>query len=185
MNYTRLNDYKNWLKQNLSAERYEHTLGVAECAKELARQFNLDEDKAELAGLIHDCAKCIDSNQLRTMINNLPDLCDGELVNHKTYHAPAGVIVAKKEFGIEDEEILSSIRWHTIGKINMTDFEKVIFIAERLLSECGIFFTHFDYYLFTFLNEYNKLIKYRDLKQIKGAELAKLSFLSTGKIFDF
>ena len=59
MDYTKLEEYKTWLKTNLSDERYEHSLGVSECAKELAKRFNLDEQKAELAGLIHDCAKCI------------------------------------------------------------------------------------------------------------------------------
>ena len=55
MDYT---NYKNWLKENLDEERYEHSVGVAECAMELAKRFDLDEEKAYLCGLIHDCAKC-------------------------------------------------------------------------------------------------------------------------------
>ena len=60
------------------------------------------------------------------------DLCDGELANPKTYHAPAGAILAKNELGICDEEILSATRWHTLGKIEMSDFEKIIFIADKI-----------------------------------------------------
>ena len=47
-----------WLKKNLNEERYIHSLGTMECAQELAKMFNVDEDKAKTAGLLHECAKC-------------------------------------------------------------------------------------------------------------------------------
>lgn len=129
MDYTK---YKEWLKANLDEERYEHSLGVAECAEELAERFGLDKEKAYLCGLIHDCAKCFSNDELKNSICNCNDLCDGELINPKTYHAPAGAILARQELGICDDEILSATRWHTLGKIEMTDFEKVIFIADKV-----------------------------------------------------
>lgn len=129
MDYT---NYKNWLKENLDSERYEHSLGVAECAKELAEKFGLDSEKAYLCGLIHDCAKCFSDEDLKNSICDCKDLCDGELINPKTYHAPAGAILAKQELGICDDEILSATRWHTLGKVEMTDFEKIIFIADKI-----------------------------------------------------
>ncbi len=129
MDYT---EYKEWLKNNLDKERFEHSLGVAETAMELAERFGLDQEKAYLCGLIHDCAKCFTDHELKNTICNCKDLCDGELVNPKTYHAPAGAILAKEEFGICDDEILSATRWHTLGKIEMSDFEKIIFIADKI-----------------------------------------------------
>ena len=60
------------------------------------------------------------------------ELCEGELINPKTYHAPVGAYVAQKEFNINDAEILSSIRWHTLGKVNMSNFEKIIFLADKI-----------------------------------------------------
>ena len=129
MDYTK---YKEWLKANLDEERYEHSLGVAECAEELAERFGLDKEKAYLCGLIHDCAKCFSNDELKNSICNCNDLCDGELINPKTYHAPAGAILARQELGICDDEILSATRWHTLGKIEMSDFEKVIFIADKV-----------------------------------------------------
>ena len=125
-------NYKHWLKANLDPERYEHSIGVAECAQELAIRFGLDSEKAYLCGLIHDCAKCFSNEELKNSICNCNDLCDGELINPKTYHAPAGAIFAKQEFGICDEEILSATRWHTLGKVEMSDFEKIIFIADKI-----------------------------------------------------
>ena len=129
MTYTK---YKEWLKANLNEERYEHSLGTAECAAELAERFGLDKDKAYLCGLIHDCAKCFKNEELKEAICNCKDLCDGELINPKTYHAPAGALLAKQELGICDEEILSATRWHTLGKIEMSDFEKIIFLADKI-----------------------------------------------------
>ena len=129
MDYTK---YKDWLKSNLNEERYEHSLGTAECAKELAQRFVLDEKKAYLCGLIHDCAKCFSNEELRNSICDCEWLCEGELENPKTYHAPAGAILAKQELGICDEEVLSATRWHTLGNSEMSDFEKIIFIADKI-----------------------------------------------------
>ena len=135
MDYTNLEKCKNWLKANLNDERYRHSLGTAECAKNLAKKYGLDEEKAYFCGLIHDCAKCLPKDELKQMIRACHDLCEGEADNYKTLHAPAGAILAKKEFGVCDDEILSSIRWHTLGKEGMTDFEKIIFLADKIEQE--------------------------------------------------
>ena len=134
MNYTKisLDEINNWLKQNLTEKRYMHSIGTAQCAKELAKQFNLDEDRAYVAGLLHDCAKCFDDDKLREIINKNIKVDPMEVMSNKTLHAPVGAYMAKTQFGVEDEEILSSIRWHTLGKLNMTSFEKVIFLADKI-----------------------------------------------------
>lgn len=135
MDCTKLDECKKWLKENLNDERYRHSLGTAECAAKLAEKYGLDKEKAYFCGLIHDCAKCLPKEDLKLMLQSCNTLCDGELDNPKTFHAPAGVIVAQKEFFVEDEEILSAIRWHTLGKENMSDFEKIIFLADKIESE--------------------------------------------------
>ena len=124
---------KNWLKENLNEERFEHSIGTAECAEKLAERFGLDKEKAYFTGLIHDCAKCIPKDKTMQILKTLP-LEDGELCNPKTHHAPVGAYVSKKEFGVDDEEILSAIRWHTLGKVDMTTFEKIIFLADKIES---------------------------------------------------
>lgn len=127
-----ISDAEEWLKAHLDEERFEHSLGVAQTAVELAKRFGVNEEKAYIAGLLHDCAKRFSTKELIEIIKNNISVEECEMINPKTYHAPAGAYVAKKEFGIEDDEILSAIRWHTIGKLNMTDFEKVIFIADKI-----------------------------------------------------
>lgn len=135
MVYTEFNieEAKNWLKEHLNEERYNHSIGTMEAAVELARMLNLDEEKARIAGLMHDCAKCFPNDKLLKIIHDeLTDVQDSELVNYKTLHAPVSAYIAQHEFGITDPEILSAIRWHTLGKVEMSDFEKMIFLADKI-----------------------------------------------------
>lgn len=134
MTYTKINEteIKKWLKEQLNEERYIHSLGTAECAKELAQKYNLDTEKAYIAGLLHDAAKCFPTSKLLDIIDNNLEIEDWEKLNYKTLHAPVSAYVAEKDFGVNDSEILSAIRWHTLGKIGMTNFEKIIFLADKI-----------------------------------------------------
>lgn len=121
----------SWLKEHLSENRFMHSVGCSNCAKDLAQKFGLDEKKACLAGLLHDCAKCLDKEMMLEFAKEM-DLGEEELSNFKVLHAPVSAYVAKKEFGIIDGEILSAIRWHTLGKVGMSDFDKIIFLADKI-----------------------------------------------------
>lgn len=133
MDYTRHNEEAmSWLKGNLDEERLLHSLGSAQCAAELAIKFNIDEKRAYIAGLMHDCAKCLEKEKLLEIAQNIEGLKEDERANIKVIHAPVSAYLAQTEFGIEDEEILSSIRWHTLGKKDMTLFEKIIFLADKI-----------------------------------------------------
>ena len=128
----KINEILNWLKNNLDEERYVHSIGVAECAIDLAKQYNQDTEKAYVAGLLHDCAKCFPFEKSKKIAENNLELDECEKNNKKTIHAPISSYVAKTEFGINDKIILSAIRWHTIGNINMSTFDKIIFLADKI-----------------------------------------------------
>lgn len=134
MDYTKITkeEILKWLKTNLTPERYSHCLGTAECAKGLAEQFSEDANKAYVAGLLHDCAKCFDNEKLLDIIHKNLKIDENELMNYKTLHAPVSAFCANKDFGVCDNEILSAIRWHTLGKKEMTNFEKIIFLADKI-----------------------------------------------------
>ena len=124
---------KKTLKESLSEERYNHTLGTADCALKLAKKYGLDEKKAYLAGLLHDCAKCKSYDELLKIIKQeLKNIDEGELQNYKTLHAPVGEYFARTMYNIDDSEILNAIRYHTIGRVNMSLFEKIIFLADKI-----------------------------------------------------
>ena len=129
MDYTEI---LKWLKDNLNDERYFHTIGTAQCAKELAVKYDLDCEKAYLAGLLHDCAKCFSNEKLLDIIHQNLDVEECEMLNYKTLHAPVSAYIAEKEFNVKDKEILSAIRWHTLGKLEMSDFDKIIFLADKI-----------------------------------------------------
>lgn len=124
-----IEEIKNKLKECLSYERYIHSIGTMEKAMELAQEFGLNVEKAQVAGLLHDCAKCLSNDELQTYEYSFDE---SEKQSYKTWHAPVGEIIAKRDFGVTDEEILSSIRWHTIGKKDMTNFEKIVFLADKI-----------------------------------------------------
>lgn len=121
------------LRNDLNEERFEHSLGVAEMAQKLAKKFGCNSQKAYIAGLLHDCAKCMDFELSKKFaLANISDLDETEKDNRKTIHAPVSAYIAREKYGITDSEILSAIRLHTIGKCQMTDFEKIIFIADKI-----------------------------------------------------
>ncbi|MBE7706745.1 MAG: HD domain-containing protein [Cyanobacteria bacterium SIG30] len=127
-------DYmKQWLKENLTPERYVHSVGTAGCAVELARMYGLDEEKAYIAGLMHDCAKCKSQLEMLEIVRHkLKDMDPMETRTEKILHAPVSAYIARDGFGIKDADILSAIRWHTIGKPDMNLFESIIFIADKI-----------------------------------------------------
>lgn len=134
MIYTKVSNEKliSWLKANLNEKRYIHSIGTAECAKELAKKFGENEEKAYVAGLLHDCAKCFSYEESVKILENYSLVGEEEKNNYKTIHAPVSAYIAETEFGVTDKELLSSIRWHTLGRVDMSDFEKIVFIADKI-----------------------------------------------------
>lgn len=124
-------EIKKTLKKTLSKRRYIHSLGVADEAKRLASIYGADTDKAYLAGLLHDCAKEINSAVQLSMCEDLGvELDEITRRNPGLIHGPLGAEIAKLDYGIDDERILGAIRWHTVGKAGMTLLEKIIYIAD-------------------------------------------------------
>ena len=119
------------LKKELDAQRFAHTLGVVKTAREMARRFGEDEHKAEMAGLLHDCAKCMPLSQMIKVTKDAP--IDPMMRESKALmHAIAGCCVAKDVYGVEDLDVLRAIRWHTTGHAGMTRLEKIIYLADMI-----------------------------------------------------
>jgi len=117
------------LKSRLSEERFEHSLGVARVARELAEKWNADPLKAEIAGLLHDYEKETDIEVLREMTS---ELFKDEVFVDSILHGFVAAITLKNIYGIEDEDILNAISYHTTGRANMSKLEKVIFVADLI-----------------------------------------------------
>lgn len=130
------NEFKEILKNRLTEKRYIHSLNVAESAKMLAKLYGYDEDIAYTAGLIHDCCKDTPAGlQLSYMLENGVELSEYEIDVAKLYHSICGSVFVKKEFGIENQDIINAVRYHTTGRKNMSLLEKIIFIADFISDE--------------------------------------------------
>ena len=121
------------VRDMLTEHRFRHTLGVAKTAKALAIRFGADPDKAELAGILHDCAKYWPEEQMRDIIRREPELPDDLLAYDKElWHGPVGSIIIQQQFGIHDPDIIAAVRYHTSGRVGMTLLEKVICLADYI-----------------------------------------------------
>ena len=128
-----INEMKEQIRNNLSQKRYEHTLGVEYTACALAMRYGADMEKARLAGLLHDCAKCFSDEALmeKCIAHSIP-LNEFEKKAPALLHAKVGAYMASHQFGIDDEEILSAITCHTTGRPEMTLLDKIIYIADYI-----------------------------------------------------
>lgn len=121
------------LEKELEYKRFEHTLGVAYTASSLAMAHAYDVYAARLAGLLHDCAKGIPDNKKISLCekNNI-EITAVERENPGLLHAKLGAFLARKNYDVEDESILSAITWHTTGKPNMSVLDKICFVADYI-----------------------------------------------------
>lgn len=114
-------------------KRFEHTLGVAYTAASLAMCYDVDMEEAIVAGLLHDCAKCISNDKKISMCEKRNmNISDVERRNPSLLHAKLGCILAMEEYHIEEMDVLNAIRNHTTGRPNMSTLEKIIFIADYI-----------------------------------------------------
>jgi predicted HD superfamily hydrolase involved in NAD metabolism len=90
------------------------------------RRYGEDVEKARIAALLHDCARCLDSAEMRRLLGNRTE----DTTLRALMHAPAGAALAKQKYGVEDNQILSAIRWHTTGHEGMTRLEKIVYLAD-------------------------------------------------------
>lgn len=119
----------------LREKRAQHTFNVAKLAVELAKMYGVDAQKAELAALLHDIMK---QQPDYIMLHRARQSDIIEKIDRKpvpVLHGFAAADFARREMGIDDEEILMAIKSHTCGRRNMTDIEKVIYLADMLSEE--------------------------------------------------
>ena len=119
------------LEKELKPDRFDHTLGVAYTAANMAFIHGADVEKALIAGLLHDCAKCMShEEQVKICEKNKIEISEVERRNHSLLHAKVGMYLARTKYDVYDTDILNAIRWHTTGREDMSLLEKIIYIAD-------------------------------------------------------
>lgn len=125
--------YQKKIKHEMDDGRYQHTLGVMYTCAALAMRYEYDIQKAELAGLLHDCAKCIpNGKKLKLCEKHNIQISETERRNPFLLHAKLGAFLAMDRYGVEDKEIISAILNHTTGKPNMSLLDKIVYVADYI-----------------------------------------------------
>lgn len=121
------------MEKSLDAKRFEHTLGVAYTAASLAMRYDVDYNKAMMAGLLHDCAKCIDNDKKIDICkkHNIP-ITEVERKNPFLLHAKVGSYLAMKRFNVHDPDVINAILNHNTGRPGMSLLEKIIYVADYI-----------------------------------------------------
>lgn len=120
------------VSSGMPAKRWKHVEGVMETAVILAGRYGTDPVKADLAALLHDLAKFwpIDKQEAIIRDNGL----NAELLEHdkQLLHAEVGAFIARRDYGVEDQEVLDAIRYHTSGRVGMTLLDKIVCLADYM-----------------------------------------------------
>ena len=117
----------------LDKDRYEHTLGVMYTAASLAMRYEKKKKKALIAGLLHDCAKCLSGDtKIKLCKKYHLSISDVEKDNPSLLHAKLGAFLAAKKYRIKDKDIINAIASHTTGCPHMSLLDKIIYIADYI-----------------------------------------------------
>ena len=127
---------KRKLREVLTVERYVHSVGVSISTVSLAGHYGINENKAYVAGLLHDCAKNYSPEVMKQKCEDYcVELDEHEIENPFLIHAKVGAKVASIEYGVRDKEVLEAIECHTVGKVGMGMLSKIVFLADMIEPE--------------------------------------------------
>ncbi|MBO4495587.1 MAG: nicotinate (nicotinamide) nucleotide adenylyltransferase [Clostridiales bacterium] len=117
------------LFHEMSGKRLLHSMNVCVLATRYAIRFGADPDKCALAALLHDCAKELPEDY---QIELSAKIIHGYIPGKQILHSPAGAVYAKEHYGVEDQEVLDAIQYHTIGREVMTETDKIVYLADKV-----------------------------------------------------
>ena len=105
-------------------------------AVKLAKHYGADQEQAALAALLHDSAKEISKDEMRAIMRAHPEYAEGgEEHPSSVWHGVCAAILARTEWGVTDEAVLSAIACHTAGKPGMTLLDKILYLADMTSAE--------------------------------------------------
>lgn len=133
MKITNIGTLQKHMKKRLDEDRYIHTIGVAYTAAALAMRYEYDITKAQIAGLLHDSAKCI-PNDKKIQLCERYNIHMTELEKRNPYllHAKLGAFLAMRKYKITDKDTVNAILNHTTGKPDMSLLDKILYIADYI-----------------------------------------------------
>lgn len=131
-----LKQAKELARSRLSDKRYEHTINVKKMAVKLAKHYGADPEQAALAALLHDCAKELPKEEMRSILEVYPEYAQGGVSRPvSVWHGICAAILARTQWGVTDEAVLSAVACHTAGRPGMTQLDKILYLADMTSAE--------------------------------------------------
>ena len=127
---------EDMVRRTLSPKRFQHTMNVKRLAVRMAQHYGVDTEKAALAAVLHDSAKELPRTELLQIMQDNAIIKKGTQNRPEpVWHGICAAILAKTQWNVQDEEILSAIACHTTGKENMSKLDKILFLADMTSAE--------------------------------------------------
>lgn len=128
-----IDEMRRELQRRLNKNRFAHSIGVANTAVKLAKRFGVDEEKAYIAGLLHDCAREFENDELPAQAQRHGiKIGEVERAMPLLLHAYISAQMIKEIYGVDDAEIAQAIYRHTVGACDMTPLDKIIYFADMI-----------------------------------------------------
>ena len=123
----------SFVRDRLSEKRYAHTLRVADTAEKLASIHGLDASRTRLAALLHDVARELKSEEYLALVEKWElQMGEPERESPKLLHGPVAAELARRELGVDDEEVLETVRVHTVGSPGMSPLALALYVADKI-----------------------------------------------------
>lgn len=121
------------LSEVLAPESVAHCERVAESSAAVAHAYGLDEERARLAGLLHDWSRDADDPDLIAEAERLGiAIADPDRRRPYLLHARIAAAELKERFPGIDAEVLEAVATHTLGEVGMGPLAKVVYVADMI-----------------------------------------------------
>ena len=121
------------LEKRVGPRRFKHSLGVSETAEALACVYGADKTAARVAGLLHDWDKGYDDPGILARADELGMELDAELsAMPRVLHGLTAAVALGRAFPELPPEVLAAVERHTLGAVDMSDLDMIVYIADAL-----------------------------------------------------
>lgn len=124
---------KRYTMGSVNPERFAHSMRTAQTAEALCLLYECDEKLGFLAGISHDMCKNMNSEMLISIVEK-----DARGLNHleekkpSLLHGRAAAVILERDFGIDNQDVIDAVRYHTFGKKGLCDLAKIVYTADKI-----------------------------------------------------
>lgn len=124
-------EIEKYVRSHLSDKRWNHTVSVVSEAEKLCQMYGGDMEKCVTAAIFHDVVKELPNEELNALVRKF-GFDEKYIDSPNLSHGKIAAALLKHEWGIDDEDIINAVSYHTTGRAGMSKTEKIVFIADAI-----------------------------------------------------